>query len=205
MVLNVPVPEVIDHAPVLAPPPTLAPLSVIGVAGKLIHVEVGPPGVTLANGLTLIVRVSVTAPHIPEGSLVVNFNVTVPVKPALGVYITEAGEAVCAVLLSEPPPDVIDHAPVVAEPPTLAPLKVIGVDGVAWQVASGPPASAVAATFTVIVIVVAICALQPVLAVVASTLNVVVVLNAPVDKFIVPPVPATALPTRLLSALFLSW
>ena len=36
-----------------------------------------------------------------------------------------AGVAVWSVLLKEPPPEVIDHAPVVALPPTLAPLSVI--------------------------------------------------------------------------------
>jgi hypothetical protein len=40
------------------------------------------------------------------------------------------GFAVCAVLFSVPPPEMMDHAPVVAPPPTLAPLKVIG-DGLA--------------------------------------------------------------------------
>ena len=38
-----------------------------------------------------------------------------------------AGVAVCAMLLKVPPPEVIDHAPVVALPPTLAPVKVMAV------------------------------------------------------------------------------
>ena len=38
--------------------------------------------------------------------------------------MTVPGVAVCAVLLSVPPPAVMDQAPVVAPPPTLAPLKV---------------------------------------------------------------------------------
>ena len=54
-------------------------------------------------------------------------------------------------LLNEPPPDVIDHAPVVALPPTLAPLNVIA-DGVAdSQTVSGPPAVAVFVALTLIV------------------------------------------------------
>ena len=38
-----------------------------------------------------------------------------------------AGVAVCKVLLNVPPPEVIDQAPVVAAPPTLAPVNVIAV------------------------------------------------------------------------------
>ena len=41
--------------------------------------------------------------------------------------MTVAGVAVCAVLLSVPPPEVIDQAPVVALPPTLAPVRAIAV------------------------------------------------------------------------------
>ena len=44
--------------------------------------------------------------------------------------MTFCGLAVWAVLLSVPPPETIDQAPVVAPPPTVAPLKVIG-DGLA--------------------------------------------------------------------------
>ena len=36
-----------------------------------------------------------------------------------------AGLFVCVELLSAPPPDVIDQAPVVALPPTLAPVNVM--------------------------------------------------------------------------------
>ena len=57
---------------------------------------------------------------------VVNLSITVPEKFTAGVYVIEAGSAVCALLLKVPPPETIDHAPVVADPPTLAPLKVIG-------------------------------------------------------------------------------
>ena len=47
----------------------------------------GPPAVTVAPGVTLIVRVALTAEHgpTPSGSLEVKVNVTVPVKLAAGV------------------------------------------------------------------------------------------------------------------------
>ena len=61
----------------------------------------------------------------PVPALDVNNKVTVPLKFTTGVYVTVAGVAVCAKLLNVPPPDTIDHAPVVALPPTLAPLNVI--------------------------------------------------------------------------------
>jgi hypothetical protein len=77
-------------------------------------------------GFTFIVRVLLTAAQ-PPTAFVVNVNVTVPVKLAAGVYVTVAGVAVCAVLLNAPPPEVIDHAPVVALPPTLAPVNVMAV------------------------------------------------------------------------------
>ena len=60
----------------------------------------------------------------------VKVRVTVPVKFAAGVYVTVDGVAVWAILLNVPPPEVIDQAPVVAPPPTLAPLNVMA-DGVA--------------------------------------------------------------------------
>jgi len=87
----------------------------------------GPPGVTVAPGITLIVLVALTELHGPAGSFEVNVRVTIPVKFAAGVYVTDAGVAVCAVLLNVPPPEVIDHAPVVALPPTLAPVNVIAL------------------------------------------------------------------------------
>ena len=59
----------------------------------------------------------------PDPALDVSLSVTVPLKFAAGVYVTDAGVAVCAVLLNVPPPDTIDHAPVVALPPTLAPVN----------------------------------------------------------------------------------
>ena len=41
--------------------------------------------------------------------------------------MTLPGLLVCEVLLNVPPPEVIDQAPVVAPPPTLAPVNVIAV------------------------------------------------------------------------------
>ena len=66
---------------------------------------------------------------------------------------TVAGVAVCAVLLSVPPPDTIDQAPVVALPPTLAPDNVIAEGLADWQTRSGPPASTEGAGSTVMVLV----------------------------------------------------
>jgi hypothetical protein len=85
--------------------------------------------VAVAAWLTVIVLVAV-AEEQPESEFVVRVKVTVPKKFAAGVKVTFAGVAVCAVLLNVPLPDVIDHAPVVAPPPTLAPVNVIA-DGVA--------------------------------------------------------------------------
>ena len=39
--------------------------------------------------------------------------------------MTVAGVAVCAVLLNDPPPDTMDHAPVLAPPPILALIRVM--------------------------------------------------------------------------------
>ena len=44
--------------------------------------------------------------------------------------MTFSGLFVSDVLLNVPPPEVIDHAPVDADPPTLAPVKVMA-DGLA--------------------------------------------------------------------------
>jgi hypothetical protein len=75
----------------------------------------------------VIVLVILTAMHgpAPSGSSVVSVNVIVPVKFAAGVKVTPAGVFVGLVLLNVPLPDVIDHVPVVAPPPMLAPVNVI--------------------------------------------------------------------------------
>ena len=58
----------------------------------------------------------------------------------------------CVSLLSVPPPETIDQAPVVAPPPTLAPDSVMADGEADWQAVFGPPAVAVAAAITVIVL-----------------------------------------------------
>ena len=114
------------HVEVVALPPILPAKVIVPPAHTLCAV----PALAVAAGETLIVLVALTAGHGPVGSFVVNVKVTVPVKFAAGVYVTVCGLAVCAVLLNVPPPDVIDHAPVVAPPPTVAPANVMA-DGVA--------------------------------------------------------------------------
>ena len=46
---------------------------------------------------------------------------------------------VCELLFKVPPPEVIDHAAVVAPPPKDAPESVIAVGAVDWQITFGPP------------------------------------------------------------------
>ncbi len=146
-VLKDPLPEVTDHAPVVAPPPNVAPDSVI-VANW--HITSGPPALAVGADVTLIVLVALVAAHgpAPSGSFVVNVSTTVPT--VVGVKVTDAGLPVCAIVLKVPVPEVIDHAPVVAPPPTLAPVSANGVE--LWQVVTVPPVFTVAAAFTVMVL-----------------------------------------------------
>lgn len=106
-------------------------------------------------------------------------------------------------LLSVPPPEVIDHAPVVALPPTLAPLNVIADGEADWQAVSVLPGVTVASGLTVIVIVL-VNWKPPQPEGVANTLKVVAVAKLPVGKLIVPPVPVTGLPIFVLDA-SLNW
>jgi hypothetical protein len=123
-----------DHAP-LTPagkPLKLAPVApvvvyVIFVIAVLIHfvcesVPTADDNVAVLFAETVTV-LSTDAAVQPDAALDVSLSVTVPLKFAAGVYVTDAGVAVCAVLLNVPPPDTIDHAPVVALPPTLAPAN----------------------------------------------------------------------------------
>ena len=64
----------------------------------------------------------------------------------------KAGLAVCDALLSVPPPETIDHAPVVAAPPTEEPFNVIAEGLALWQTVVPLPALAVAAGSTVTVV-----------------------------------------------------
>jgi predicted transporter len=82
------------------------------------------PAFAVGAAVTFIVLSAVTAVQ-PPGISVVNLKVIVPVKFAAGVYVTIAGDAVCAVLLKVPPPEIMDQAPVIAPPLTEAPLNVI--------------------------------------------------------------------------------
>ena len=88
--------------------------------------------------------------------------------------------------------------------PVAARLETVGL-AEEQNVCEAEPVGAAGAVLTVIVIVEESWPLQyegetPV----AKTLNVVVDVSVPVGKFIVPPVPATALPTSVLPVLFLS-
>ena len=78
MLLNVPLPDEIDHAPVLAPPPILAPVKAKGVED--LHSASGPPGVRVAAAFTVMTTVLTAAAHgpAPSGSFVVSVNVAVP-------------------------------------------------------------------------------------------------------------------------------
>src|ERR1044072_3750366 len=104
--LNEPPPEVIDQAPVVALPPTLAPVKVIAAGVADWHTLLGPPAFAVGAAFTVIVLVSLAAAQAP-GAFDVSVKVTVPEKLAAGVYVILAGLAVCAVELSEPPPEVI--------------------------------------------------------------------------------------------------
>ena len=84
VLLNDPPPEVIDQAPVVALPPTLAPDNMIGAGVADWHTLFGPPALAVAIGFTLIVLVAVAAVHVP-GALVVNLKVTGPEKFTAGV------------------------------------------------------------------------------------------------------------------------
>ena len=82
--LKIPPPEVIDHAPVVAPPPTVAPESVIadGV-GDWQTVKV-PPVFTVGAALIIMVLVALITEQAVD-AFVVSVNVTVPLKLAAGV------------------------------------------------------------------------------------------------------------------------
>ena len=72
-------------------------------------------------------------------------------------------------LLSVPPPEVMDQAPVVAPPPTLAPANVIAAGVADWQTVLGPPAVTVAGVLIVTATLPVILEVQLVTALVATT------------------------------------
>jgi hypothetical protein len=82
---------VIDHAPVLALPPTLAPVKVMAAGAEDWQPVNIAPGVTVGAALIVIVLVALTALQLPGGSFDVSVSVTVPVKFAAGVYVTDEG------------------------------------------------------------------------------------------------------------------
>ena len=129
VLLNVPSPEVIDHTPVDAVPPTLAPLSVIAEGLVDWHKKFGPPAVAYGCPVTFIVRVDVAAVQ-PVPKLEVSSELLYLYSWQLVYKLPILGLAVCARLLNDPPPKVIVHAPVLAPPLTLEPLSVIA-EGVA--------------------------------------------------------------------------
>ena len=122
--MNEPVPLELQVADVAPPPKEPAIVAVL-----LEQIVCAIPALTMAAAFTFIVLVALIAEQ-GDVALVVKVRVTVPVKFATGVYVTVDGVAVWATLLNVPPPEVIDQAPVVAPPPTLAPLNVMA-DGVA--------------------------------------------------------------------------
>ena len=150
-----------DHEPLtpVGKPLKLAPVApvvvyVISVIAVLIHavwafVPAADDNVTVLFAVTVTVLSAVAAVQ-PVPAFDVSLSVTVPLKFAAGVYVTDAGDAVCAVLLNVPPPDTIDHAPVVALPPTLAPANAKATGDADRQTVFGPPAVATAAAFTTI-------------------------------------------------------
>ena len=78
MLLNTPPPVVIDHSPVVALPPTLAPLRVIAAGVADWHTVLGPPAIAVGASVTLIILVSVAAVQlVPKFD--VSVSVTVPV------------------------------------------------------------------------------------------------------------------------------
>ena len=84
VLLKFPPPDVIDHAPVVAPPPTLAPANGIadGVADS--HIVLGPPAFTVGAAFTVMILVALTTEQ-SAGASVVSVKVTVPLKFAAGV------------------------------------------------------------------------------------------------------------------------
>ena len=92
-----PVTAVIDQVPVEAEPPTDAPVNVYAAPEQMVLAD---PALAVAAAFTVKSTVLVTALHGPVGLSVVSVKVTVPLLPAIGVNVTEAGLAVAEVLLN---------------------------------------------------------------------------------------------------------
>lgn len=93
----VPVTAVIDQVPVEADPPTDAPVKVYATPEQMVLAD---PALAVAAAFTVNNTVLVTALQGPAGLSVVSVSVTVPLLPAMGVNVTEAGLAVAPVLLN---------------------------------------------------------------------------------------------------------
>ena len=112
VLLKVPPPEKIVQAPVLAEPPTVAPVKVIATGGEDWQTVMVLPGVTVAARFTVISTVALTAGHGPgpSGSFVVKVRVTVLLgMPGVYVDVRE--------FISEKLPLGADHEALVALPP----------------------------------------------------------------------------------------
>ena len=66
---------VIDHAPVVALPPTLAPVNMIAVGVADWQAVLGPPGVTVAAAVTVTEKLTPALAHPPELFLTVRVPV----------------------------------------------------------------------------------------------------------------------------------
>jgi hypothetical protein len=75
---------VIDHVPVVAPPPIDDPDKVIAAGVADWQTTSSVPALTVGAGFMVMVRVALTGVHGPAAS-VVSVRVTVPVKLAAGV------------------------------------------------------------------------------------------------------------------------
>ena len=106
--LYVPLPPL--HVPEVAPPPTIpARLTVL-----LEQITWSAPAFTVAAGLMVNIKLSLTIGQGPVGSLVVRVSVTLPeaISAALGVYT-----AVIEVIVEKLPDPEEDHVADVAPPP----------------------------------------------------------------------------------------
>jgi hypothetical protein len=137
VLLNEPDPDVVQVT-VLAPPP-ITPANVCVDPAQMIA---SIPAFAVGIGLIVRIIASVTGPHGPAGSFVVNVIVTEPAvtSAADGVYTAVAD----VLLLNVPVPDVV-HVNVDAPPPT-APFKVYVLPE---HIVASAPAFAVAAGFIV--------------------------------------------------------
>ena len=138
--LNVPVPLVVQVAD--AAPPPIIPLNVRVLVEQIVS---SIPALTVTAGFMVNNKASFTAAQGPDGSFVVNVNVTEPaeISAALGVYTAFIADA----LLNVPVPLVV-QVPDVASPP-IVPFKVCVL---VEQMVSSAPALTVAAGLIVKII-----------------------------------------------------